>query len=47
VALAAAVVIDAFLVRLLLVPSLMSLFGRANWWLPGWLSKILPKVSVD
>lgn len=47
VALAAAVVIDAFLVRLLLVPSLMSLFGKANWWLPGWLSKILPKVSVD
>jgi RND superfamily putative drug exporter len=47
VALAAAVVIDAFLVRLLLVPSLMSLFGRANWWLPGWLNKILPKVSVD
>jgi RND superfamily putative drug exporter len=47
VALAAAVLIDAFLVRLILVPSLMSLFGKANWWLPSWLSKVLPKVSVD
>ncbi len=47
VALAAAVLIDAFLVRLILVPSLMSLFGKANWWLPGWLGKLLPKVAVD
>jgi RND superfamily putative drug exporter len=47
VALAAAVLIDAFLVRLILVPSVMSLFGKANWWLPSWLSKVLPKVSVD
>ena len=47
VALAAAVLIDAFLVRLILVPSLMSLVGKANWWLPGWLNKVLPKVSVD
>lgn len=47
VALAAAVVIDAFLVRLILVPSLMSLFGKANWWVPGWLGRFLPKVSVD
>lgn len=47
VALAAAVVIDAFLVRLVLVPSLMSLFGQANWWIPRWMNKVLPKVSVD
>jgi RND superfamily putative drug exporter len=47
VALAAAVLIDAFLVRLILVPSLMSLFGRANWWLPRWLDKLLPKLSIE
>jgi putative drug exporter of the RND superfamily len=47
VALAAAVLIDAFLVRLILVPSVMSLVGKANWWLPRWLGKALPKVSID
>jgi RND superfamily putative drug exporter len=47
VALASAVIIDAFIVRLVLVPSVMSMFGRANWWLPGWLSRRLPNVSVE
>lgn len=46
-ALASAVIIDAFVVRLVLVPSLMTLLGRANWWLPGWLDRILPKVSIE
>jgi RND superfamily putative drug exporter len=40
--LAAAVLIDATLVRMLLVPSLMVLMGGANWWLPGWLGRLLP-----
>lgn len=47
VALASAVLIDAFVVRLILVPSLMSMFGRANWWLPNWLERILPTVKVE
>ncbi len=47
VALASAVLIDAFVVRLILVPSLMSMFGKANWWLPGWLERILPTVKVE
>ena len=47
VALASAVLIDAFIVRLVLVPSLMSMLGRANWWIPGWLGKVLPRFSVE
>ena len=47
VALASAVIIDAFIVRLVLVPSLMSLFGRANWWMPRWLSRILPTIRLE
>ena len=47
VALASAVLIDAFVVRLILVPSLMSMFGKANWWLPGWLDRILPTVKIE
>ena len=47
VALAAAVLVDAFLVRLVLVPSVMTLLGRANWWLPRWLSRMLPTIHLD
>lgn len=47
VALASAVLIDAFIVRLILVPSVMSMLGRANWWLPKWLGDHLPKFSVE
>ena len=46
-ALAIAVALDAFVVRLVLVPSLMTVLGRANWYLPGWLSKILPSVHIE
>lgn len=47
VALAAAILIDAFIIRLILVPSVMSMMGRANWWLPGWLRRRLPDFSVE
>ncbi len=47
VALSTAVLLDAFVVRLILVPSLMTIFGKANWWLPGWLEKVLPHISVE
>jgi RND superfamily putative drug exporter len=43
--LAVAVLIDATIVRLVLVPAVMELLGQANWWLPGWLEAILPKTS--
>lgn len=45
--LAVAVVLDATLVRLLLVPAVMKLAGNANWWLPGWLDRRLPRVRLD
>jgi putative drug exporter of the RND superfamily len=37
-----AIAVDATLVRLVLVPSTMVLLGRWNWWLPGWLDRVLP-----
>ena len=46
-ALAAAVVLDATLVRLVLVPAIMKLAGPANWWLPGFLERILPRVRLE
>ena len=45
--LAVAVLVDATIVRMLLVPSLMVLMGRANWWLPRWLDRILPRVHIE
>jgi len=47
IGLGAAVLLDAFLLRTLLVPALMHLAGRANWWLPGWLDRILPHLSIE
>ncbi|MGH2951349.1 MAG: MMPL family transporter, partial [Solirubrobacterales bacterium] len=44
---AVAIVIDASLVRLILVPAAMQLMGRWNWWLPGWLDRILPRLSFE
>jgi RND superfamily putative drug exporter len=46
-ALALGVLVDAFVVRLVLVPAVMSLFGRAAWWLPGRLGRLLPSVDVE
>jgi RND superfamily putative drug exporter len=43
--LAVAVLIDATLVRMVLVPAVMELLGKANWWLPGPLARVLPKAS--
>jgi RND superfamily putative drug exporter len=47
VGLAVAVLIDATLVRMVLVPATMSLLGRANWWLPGWLDRLLPHLDLE
>ena len=45
--LAAAVLIDATIVRLVLVPAAMELMGKANWWAPDWLVRRLPTIRVD
>ncbi|WP_225837861.1 MMPL family transporter [Streptomyces sp. NK08204] len=47
IALASAVALDAFVLRTLLVPALMHLLGAANWWLPGWLERRLPRISIE
>jgi RND superfamily putative drug exporter len=47
VGLSVAVLLDATLVRMVLVPATMSLAGRANWWLPAWLDRVLPHVDLD
>jgi RND superfamily putative drug exporter len=45
--LAVAVLLDATVVRMVLVPSTMELLGDRNWWLPGWLDRLLPHVDVE
>jgi putative drug exporter of the RND superfamily len=47
VGLAVAVLLDATLIRMVLVPATMTLVGRANWWLPGWLDRILPHLDLE
>lgn len=47
IGLATAIVIDAFIIRTVLVPSLMHVFGDANWWLPRWLSRLIPRLHVE
>ncbi|GAA0916810.1 RND transporter [Virgisporangium aurantiacum] len=47
VGMAVAVLIDATVVRMLLVPAVMALLGRGNWWIPRWLDRILPTVNVE
>lgn len=47
IGLATAVLIDATVVRLVLVPATMELLGDANWWLPRWLDRLLPRLSMD
>ena len=45
--LAVAVLLDATVVRMLLVPATMELLGERNWWLPRWLDRILPRIDVE
>jgi RND superfamily putative drug exporter len=46
-ALAIGVLIDAFVVRMTIVPAVMSLLGRGGWWLPRWLDRVLPNVDIE
>jgi RND superfamily putative drug exporter len=45
--LAVAVLLDATVIRMLLVPATMELLGDKNWWMPNWLGRLLPKVNVE
>jgi RND superfamily putative drug exporter len=44
---AVAILMDATVVRMVLVPATMALLGHRNWWLPGWLDRLLPTVDVE
>ncbi len=46
-ALAAAIIFDAFIVRMILIPAVLYLLGDKAWWLPKWLDRILPNVDVE
>jgi RND superfamily putative drug exporter len=45
--LAVAILLDALILRAILVPAAMYLLGEANWWLPGRLARVLPRLSID
>jgi RND superfamily putative drug exporter len=45
--LAVAVLVDATIVRMVLVPAAMKLMGDANWWIPRWLDRLLPTMDIE
>ena len=47
IGLATAIFVDATLVRLVLVPAFMQVAGDWNWWFPGWLDRLIPRISVE
>ena len=47
VGLASAIFLDATVVRMVLVPAVMQLLGKYNWWIPDWLERILPRLDVE
>ncbi|MCH7230240.1 MMPL family transporter [Glycomyces sp. L485] len=47
IGLAVAIFIDAIVIRCLLVPAIMKIMGRAAWWMPRWLDRVLPHVTVE
>jgi putative drug exporter of the RND superfamily len=47
VGMATAILVDATIVRMVLVPAVMQLLGRANWWIPGWLDRVLPRLDGE
>lgn len=44
---AAAIFVDAYVIRTVLVPAVMHMLGRANWWVPAWLDRMLPRLHVE
>jgi putative drug exporter of the RND superfamily len=47
VGMATAILVDATVVRLVLVPAVMQLLGRRTWWIPRWLDQMLPRLDVE
>jgi RND superfamily putative drug exporter len=45
--LSVAILLDAFIIRLIVIPSLMTILGGANWWLPGWLDRVIPHFAIE
>jgi RND superfamily putative drug exporter len=45
--LASAILLDALIVRSVIVPALLLITGKANWWLPAWLDRIIPRLNVE
>jgi RND superfamily putative drug exporter len=45
--LSVAVLVDATIVRMILVPATMELLGRRNWWMPGWLDRLVPRLDIE
>jgi RND superfamily putative drug exporter len=41
------VAVDALFIRMAIVPAVMQMLGKANWWYPRWLDRITPRLSVD
>ena len=46
-ALAVGVLVDALVVRMILVPAALELLGEASWWIPRWLDRILPNITIE
>jgi putative drug exporter of the RND superfamily len=47
VGLATAILVDATIVRMILVPAVMQLLGERNWWLPNWLDRLIPHAELE
>jgi putative drug exporter of the RND superfamily len=47
VGMATAILVDATIVRMVLVPAVMQVLGRANWWMPRWLDRIVPRFDPE
>src|SRR5262249_61278875 len=47
IGLASAILLDATVVRMILVPAVMQLLGKWNWWIPDWLERLLPRLDVE
>jgi RND superfamily putative drug exporter len=47
IGLASAIFLDATVVRMVLVPAVMQLLGKRNWWIPNWLEKVLPRLDTE
>jgi RND superfamily putative drug exporter len=47
IGLAVAVILDATIVRCLLVPAVMVMMGKANWYMPHWLDRLVPRISIE